>query len=695
MNFKDLNLGKKLGFGFGALILITMLSQLLIIFYISNIEDKSEILAHEYIAEVKIANALERATHQTMYNVLGYALSYKDSYYTTAQQHISKVKDQVDKADQLANDATSLVKLQESINEIDEKVLAYNRLMGETKTMVDNIFKTRDQLDAAAARYMDNCRQYLESQNRQMENEIRAGASAAQLTERLQKIMLINDIIDSGNETRVSNFKAQSINDTQMLQQAIGNFDRIDGLIQQLRDITRRSEDIQQLNGIESSATAYKTAMTNMSEIFTRSEELAQNRIDAGFAVFDNSKIISDAGIQGTIDTADNTIALINRSNASIWIGGIIVLGLGILLAVSITKLITVPIAKGVEFARKIAKGDLTAEIDVDQKDEVGQLAAALREMIEKLRGIVTSIIEGSNNIASASIEMSSNSQQVSQGATEQASSTEEVSSSMEEMTSNIQQNTDNAQQTEKIANKAANDIMEGSKNVNKTVDSMKTIADRITIISDIAFQTNILALNAAVEAARAGEHGKGFAVVAAEVRKLAERSQKAAAEIDDLSKSSVAIAEHSGSLLQQIVPDIQNTSKLVQEISAASIEQNSGVDQINNAIQQLNQVTQQNAAASEEMATSSEELSSQAEQLREIIQFFNTNESSRLNSKIQNKPKPQPKTNKHTNYNNDNYQSSINTNKSTPAFDNDSPDKGIRLDLGKSDSMDDDYENF
>jgi methyl-accepting chemotaxis protein len=193
----------------------------------------------------------------------------------------------------------------------------------------------------------------------------------------------------------------------------------------------------------------------------------------------------------------------------------------------------------------------------------------------------------------------------------------------MEQMASNIQQNTDNAQQTEKIALQASEDIKEGNQAVAQTVDTMKTIAEKITIIGEIARQTNLLALNAAVEAARAGEHGKGFAVVAAEVRKLAERSQVAASEIDALSKSSVAVAEKSGRLLEQIVPNIQKTSRLVQEITASSIEQNTGADQVNKAIQQLSQIIQQNAAASEEMATSSEELANQAEQLQEAIAFF------------------------------------------------------------------------
>jgi methyl-accepting chemotaxis protein len=211
----------------------------------------------------------------------------------------------------------------------------------------------------------------------------------------------------------------------------------------------------------------------------------------------------------------------------------------------------------------------------------------------------------------------------MSQGATEQAASTEEASSSIEEMNATIKQNADNALQTEKIAQKSAADAQESGKAVTDAVLAMKQIAQKINIIEEIARQTNLLALNAAIEAARAGEHGKGFAVVAAEVRKLAERSQTAAAEISDLSGSSMEVAERAGTMLAKLVPDIQKTAELVQEISASSKEQSSGADQINGAIQQLNQVVQQNAGAAEEMASTAEELASQADQLQNTISFF------------------------------------------------------------------------
>ncbi len=287
------------------------------------------------------------------------------------------------------------------------------------------------------------------------------------------------------------------------------------------------------------------------------------------------------------------------------------------------TKQIAKPISAANNAIRSIANGNLNINVNSRSKDEIGQMIVYLKEMAEKLKNVITFVVTVSDNISAASHQLKSSSTSMSEGATQQAASAEEVASSMEEMSANIQQNNDNAQQTEKIALKAAQEVEKGSTVVNNTVDSMQTIAKKITIIGEIARQTNLLALNAAVEAARAGEHGRGFAVVAAEVRKLAERSHEAAQEIDQLTDSSVGIAIESGEMLNEVVPNIQRTAQLVQEISAASMEQSSGADQVNNAIQHLNQIVQQNAASSEEMAASAEELSSQATELKQVIAYF------------------------------------------------------------------------
>lgn len=354
-----------------------------------------------------------------------------------------------------------------------------------------------------------------------------------------------------------------------------------------------------------------------------------------------------------------------SRADSMILAVSVISLCVGLALGLIITRGIVKPLEQGVAMADTISLGDLSARMDLDRKDEIGMLAGAMNQMVANLRagadvaekiaagdltvrvklnsqkdalgnaqktmlqqlsGVVADVKSAADQVAAGSQEMSSSSEEMSQGATEQAASAEEASSSMEQMAANIRQNADNSQQTEKIAIKAAEDAESGGQAVTETVAAMKEIAQKISIIEEIARQTDLLALNAAIEAARAGEHGKGFAVVASEVRKLAERSQTAANEISRLSASSGEVAERAGDMLGRIVPDIRKTAELVQEISSASAEQNSGADQINKAIQQLDQVIQQNASASEEMASTAEELSSQAEQLQEAISYFKLN---------------------------------------------------------------------
>lgn len=283
-------------------------------------------------------------------------------------------------------------------------------------------------------------------------------------------------------------------------------------------------------------------------------------------------------------------------------------------------------IVKTVDRISSLAEGNLSIDfsgIDMGRRDEIGKLINASRRMTEELREVVSSVIAASDNIAQGAAQLSEGAQSMAEGANEQAASGEEVSSSMEEMESNIRNNTENAVETEKISKKAATDATEGAKAVIDTVTAMKEIASKISIIEEISRQTNLLALNAAIEAARAGEHGKGFAVVAAEVRRLAERSQTAAVEISGLSSSSVDVAEKAGLLLEGIIPDIQKTADLVQEIAHASSEMSMGAGQITKAITQLDQVIQRNASSAEELSATAEELNSQSEELVAAVSFF------------------------------------------------------------------------
>ncbi len=322
------------------------------------------------------------------------------------------------------------------------------------------------------------------------------------------------------------------------------------------------------------------------------------------------------------------TLTILLASLAAVVFAVILIVLLGV------TGPLVAAIKRLLELIAAVAKGDLTIEAEgalLARKDEIGDICRSLKSMRDSLRGTLRTIQATAENVSAGSRQISETAQALSQGSSEQAASAEEVSASMEEMAAANKQNTDNSMETESLSRKAAQDSEEGGKAVAATVQAMKNIASSISIIEEIARQTNLLALNAAIEAARAGDVGKGFAVVASEVRKLAERSQKAAGEISVMSSESMAVAEKAGGLLGNMVPDIKKTAELMLEISSASREQNIGVEQVASAISQLDRVIQQNASISEALATSSEELTSQAQSLDTALSFFRIEESREL----------------------------------------------------------------
>jgi len=372
--------------------------------------------------------------------------------------------------------------------------------------------------------------------------------------------------------------------------------------------------------------------MENLTERFLNGESGYENYVYKGIAKTTGFAVVDETAWGVFLALPDiEFMAPINAIRNIVIIVAAVAFGLSFITFIIFAGTITRPVRKLVVFAKEISEGYLTTSVSIHQRDEIGQLSESLQEMQLKLREVVGSVIESSEQVSSGSLQLAQAAEQLSQGATEQAANAEEVSSSVEQMGANIQQNTDNAAKTEEIASQAAVDISNGGTAVIEAVTAMKEIAQKISVIEEIARNTNLLSLNAAIEAARAGEHGKGFAVVASEVGKLAAVSQKAAMEIQELAKQSVSKANQAGESIQKIVPDIRKTAELVTEISASSHEQNSGADQISQAMLQLDHVIQQNAASSEEVSSMSEELTSQAEQLADMIQFFKIQEDQKL----------------------------------------------------------------
>ena len=526
---------------------------------------------------------------------------------------------------------------------------------------------------------------------------------------------------------------AAATKDLGVLDEAKSHYQEFNAGLNKFRDMFRKENDTVSLQEIDKLAVA-------MDEMYDTAGRMTNAYVnegqDAGNAVMEEFDTDSQELTKLVVALRELQVVEINGQVSNIMqassqvktlqlIIGTVALILGVLITIFITRSIVRPLNVALETARALAVGDLTMKIEQVSKDETGQLLQAMQgmivssqevadmagriaggdlrvqlkersdkdvliqslaNMVGKLKDVINNVKLSIENVASGAQAMSASSEEMSQGASEQAAAAEEASSSVEQMTANIRQNADNAMQTEKIAIQASGDAQVGGQSVNETVGAMKEIAGKIMIIEEISRQTNLLALNAAIEAARAGEHGKGFAVVAAEVRKLAERSQKAAGEINELSTNSVEVAEKAGKVLALLVPNIQKTAELVQEIAASSREQDAGADQISKSIQQLDAVIQQNASASEEMASTSEELSGQSEQLAEMIAFFVVDEGthgrnrSAQGTRIGGLPKSQPKI-AHVN---------------EPKF-RQAPQRGgdVFEATGKRDSLDNEFETF
>lgn len=663
--FKNLKLGVKLNGSFLAISALTLGLGALALVNMYRVKGVTEQLDAKKVPEVSVANEIERWSQKTMLETRGYALSEEKVYLDHARENLVQVKKFLKQAAEHA-EKHDIATLRQNARAATERAAQYEQLMEETVKVTEAIDRNKADMNAAAAAFLKACYAFTESQTRLLDSDMEAALAGKlpeeRLRERLSKVLWINEAVDQGNDVRINAWKAIATRDPELLKTAMGKFAAVSAKFDKLKAVTRQEVNQRQLADCISAADSYHAAMEAFLVNWNLREELGRKRNTTANEVLAAAEDTARVGMQETAVSSREAAASLAAAANVLIVGCIICVVLAVALGVIITRMITGPVGSLVSGLGKIAIGDLSARVKVDTKDEIGELSAAangmaealdakaklalqigegdlrhevklasdkdtlglaLQKMVTNLRDVVANVRSAAENVSAGSEEMTATAQTLSTGSSEQAASVEEVSASMEQSSAAIQQNTENARQTEKISTKAADDATAAGQSVGQTVQAMKDIAQKISIIEEIARQTDLLALNAAIEAARAGEHGKGFAVVASEVRKLAERSQTAAGEISKLSASSVEIAESAGQMLDKLVPDIRKTAELVKEITASSEEQNAGAGQINKAIQELDKVIQQNASASEEMASSSEELASQAEQLQSAIEFF------------------------------------------------------------------------
>ncbi len=603
-NLKNLSLGKKISAIFVVIVLILLVTVLLMYFRGRTSESNIKNVAEDMLPQNRLCQEITT-------NILLAMREQQSLFASFSNENNNKLGG----TEKLAKAHESITKLQKNISAEERSIIEHlEKNLKDYESFASLAMDKNNAKNAVYFKMSDYRRNIVDDLNNI--RKILANTIPQRNTDLGKRMLMIQEAIDQTNSMSAS-FRGplssiEQVNSFSSLLNKIAAFAPTYGC-------TKYTNDAQQQLQL------YNELIPNFnSELGEYSNYVAQANA-AGNSVIEDSQKLADMMLENT----KNSFGTVNENLRAMILTFLVSITLIVFVCFFLSILLLKRIGSRVENTFKgvqyLTEGDLTHIVEADSKDEFGQMATKVNAMTTQMHGIVSKITENAETISIHSSEIAQASQMMSEGASTQASSAEEVSSSLEQMSAGIDQNSDNARETERIAQKALESIREGGKASQRSMAAMKDIASKISIIDEIAFQTNILALNAAVEAARAGEQGKGFAVVAAEVRKLAERSAVAASEIDKVSKEGVSISENAERLLTNIIPDMEKTANLVREIASASSEQSTSINLINQAVQQLNDITQKYAASAEELASTSQQLAAKSEELKESIGFFKT----------------------------------------------------------------------